>query len=97
MKSLADALVYSVSYINCRAVDDDDSDDDVGALESIAAFLHTATPAEEDALAAAAQRAHIAEQAAPSSRPNFIEDYGCWMENMFGDGWKGNRRAPINE
>jgi hypothetical protein len=100
MKSLADALVYAVSFINCRAVEDDDSnydDGDVGALESIAAFLHTATPAEEDALAAAAERALAAEQAAPSPRPEFVEDYERWMEDMFGDGWEGNRRVPTNE
>ena len=52
MKAMANALVYAVTYISLRERDDLDSD--VGALESIAADLRSATEQELDALAAAA-------------------------------------------
>ena len=97
MHAIADALVYAVSYINCRGLEDSESrydDGDVGALESIAGFLRDATPAEEDALAAAAKRALAAELASPQPRPEFVRDYERWMEDMFGEGWQGNRRVP---
>ncbi|HEV3143969.1 MAG TPA: hypothetical protein VGZ47_08810 [Gemmataceae bacterium] len=99
MQAIADALVYAVVYINCRPFDENASrlDDDVRALDSIGAFLQLAGVKEEDALAAAAERALAAEQSAPSPRPEFVEDYGRWMENMFGDGWNGNRRVRLNE
>jgi hypothetical protein len=42
MGSLADALVYAVTYINLRGAEAGD-DDDVGALESIAGMLNCAT------------------------------------------------------
>jgi hypothetical protein len=96
MDALADALVYAVAYINCRGIEDDESrydDGDDGALESIVAFLHNATPAEEDAMAAAAERALEAERASPRPRPEFVRDYERWMEDMFGEGWQGNRRV----
>jgi hypothetical protein len=47
MEATADVLVYAVSYVNCRGIPDGESrydDGDVGALESIAGFLHTVTP-----------------------------------------------------
>jgi hypothetical protein len=100
MEAIADALVWAVSYINCRPLEDHESrydDGDVGALESIAGFLHTATPAEEAALAAAAQRALAAEREGPSPRPEFLRDYERWMEDMFGEGWQDNRRVPVGE
>ena len=100
MDSIADALVYAVSYINCRPLEDAESrydDGDVGALESIAGFLHNATPAEQDALAAAAERALTAERSAPRPRPEFVRDYERWMEDMFGEGWRDNRRVPVVE
>jgi hypothetical protein len=86
MHAIADALVYAVSYINCSALDDESRDDDgdVGALESIAAYLRDATPAERDALAAAAERALAAEQSSPQPRHEFVRDYSRWMEDMFG-------------
>lgn len=98
MEAIADALVYAVSYINCCALEDHESrydDGDVGALESIAAFLHTATPGEQDALAAAAERALAAERESSLPRPEFVRDYERWMEDMFGEGWQGNRRVPV--
>lgn len=87
MEAIADALVYAVSYINCRPLEDHESrydDGDVGALESIA-------------LAAAAERALAAELASPQPRSEFVEDYSRWMHDMFGDEWEGNRRVAAPE
>lgn len=98
MKSLADALVYSVVYISLKRnpIDDDgceDEDTDVDALESIASCLAKATDAEKDELAAAANRALVMEKSR-SPRKEFIREYSSWMENMFGEEeWKGNKRV----
>ncbi|WP_088258807.1 hypothetical protein [Fimbriiglobus ruber] len=100
MEAIADALVYAVSYINCRSLEDHESqydDGDVGALESIAGCLVNATPAEQDALAAAAERALAAEKASPRPRPEFVEDYSRWMHDLFGDEWEGKRRVATPE
>ena len=100
MESLADALVYAVTYINCRGLEDDESrydDGDVGALESIAGSLANATPEEQDALAAAAERALAGELGMAQPRAEFVEDYSRWMEDMFGDEWDGNRRILAAE
>jgi hypothetical protein len=95
MKAIADALVLAVTYINCRPFDAYETQlhDDVGTLDSIAAMLRAATIEEQDAVAAAADRAMAAEQASSSPRPDFVEDYGRWMENMLVEGWSGNRRV----
>lgn len=88
MQALADALVYAVAYINLRGAEgamDDDSD--VGALESIAGLLSESSNEEQDALAAAAERALATE-----FRDEFLRDYKTWMEDMFGEGWVGNKR-----
>jgi hypothetical protein len=95
MNTIADALVYATTYINCRDMEDvDDEEADASALESIAGFLSGATPAEEDKLAAVAERARAAElKHAPQPRVDFLQDYENWMQDMFGDGWKRNRRV----
>ena len=95
MDAIADALVYGVAFINCRCDEDDDDlhDNDVGALESIAAFLRNTTPAEQDALAAAADRALEQEKGCDRPRAKFVHDYAHWMEEMFVEGWEGNRRV----
>jgi hypothetical protein len=94
MQALADAVVYAVTYINLPRGDDEEEDDDCGALESIADLLRNgATDLEQDALAAAAKRALCAERESPSPRPEFIASYSNWMEEMFGDGWEGNDRV----
>jgi hypothetical protein len=94
MKSLADAIVYAVVYIDLR---DDPGEEfldaDVGALESIGYYLHQATEAEKDALAEAAERALAQEKASDRPREEFVEAYQTWMEVMFGDDdWRGNKR-----
>lgn len=94
MKSLADAIVYAVVYIDLR--DDPGEEyleDDVGALESIGYYLHRATEAEKDALAEAAENARAKETASDRLRKKFVEAYQTWMEVIFGeDNWKGNKR-----
>lgn len=67
-------------------------DDDVGALESLASHLHAASPEEMNALAEAAERALRRELASAQPRTSFVADYRMWMENMFGEPWKGNKR-----
>ncbi len=46
-------------------------------------------------IAGAAERAVAAELASPQPRPDFVRDYQHWMEDMFGEGWQGNRRVPV--
>ncbi len=90
---MADALVYAVTYINCREDETEEYlHDDVGALESIAGLLADVTDAEKEALAAAAKSALEREQARASPRDNFVEDYSTWMEDVFGEEWVGNVR-----
>jgi hypothetical protein len=99
MEAIADALVYAVAYINCRGIEHSKSrydNGDVGALESIAGMLYNATPAEEDALAAA-ERALAAERGSAQPRPEFVQDYERWMEELFGEGWSGNCRVPVTD
>jgi hypothetical protein len=93
MKAIADALVYAVTYINLQEGKTGLCDDgNVGALESIAGFLYSATEEEKDALAAAAERA-LASELNYVPRKEFVEDYTTWMHDMFGEGWVGNKRA----
>lgn len=93
MKSLADAIVYAVTYINSREADDEGLDDDVAALESIAGILANATKKEIDALAAAAKRALVDEKSADFPNEEMIEVLSTWMEDLFGGDWVGNDRA----
>ena len=93
MKSIADAIVYAVAYINAREGDDDTLDDDVGALESIAGYLSDATPDELTALADASRRAVESELSQAAPRPEFVEGLESWMEDMFGEDWTGNERV----
>lgn len=94
MKSLADAIVYAVVYIDTREDPEEEFlDDDVGALESIGFFLQRATEPEKDALADAAKRALQEEKASERPRKQFIKAYEKWMENLYGDDeWQGNKR-----
>jgi hypothetical protein len=54
-------------------------------------MLDSATAEEQDALAAAAERA-LADEMNHALREEFVRDYKTWMEDMFGEGWVGNRR-----
>ena len=93
MKALADAVVHAVTYINCLPdPNEEHADEDVRALEELAAYLVNATNEEKDALAAAAQRA-LEQEKSGVPRPEYLKVYGTWMECMFGDEWEGNRRV----
>jgi len=94
MRALADAIVYAVTYIDLWQDDREEFlDHDVGALESVASYLHSASDEEQTALAEAAERALAAELKAPRPREKFVESYRTWMEDMFGDPWQGNQRG----
>jgi hypothetical protein len=99
MNAIADVLVLAVTHINCRGEEGDEEllDEDVPALEGIAFYLSHCTPAEEDALAAAAERAAVAERASRHPNAKVLHDYENWMEEMFVDGWKGNQRVSTAE
>ena len=89
----------AVAYINRRLEDGDEMylHQDMKALESIGGFLRHATWDEQDELAAAAERELAKERADAHPRPEFVHDYAHWMEYMFGEGWRGNRRVPVEE
>jgi len=94
MKSLADAVVYAVIYIDLREDPEEHFlEDDVSALESIAYSLHKATQEEKNALADAANRGLAEEKSSDRPREKFIQAYEKWMENVFNDDeWTGNNR-----
>jgi hypothetical protein len=89
-QAIARSLVYAVVYLNAR--DSESPEDDVGALESIAGYLTEAREEEKDTLAAAAEELFNGEKEA-GQREEFLEAYGSWMENFFGEGWEGNKRS----
>lgn len=95
MKAIADAIVYAAAHIDSRdqREDFDDDDSDESAMSHIMAYLAHATPAEEDALAAAAKRALKEEQSLHHPQQDMIEFFSRWMEIMFGLDWDGNKRA----
>jgi hypothetical protein len=99
MTAIADALVLAVVHINLRDDEEDETylDQDVAALEGIAARLREATPEELDALAAAAERALAAELKSRQPNPRFVHDYAHWMEETFVTGWEGNQRVDDDE
>lgn len=82
MSAIADALVYAVTYINIASGDDDRSDDDCGALESITGFLREASPAELQVLHVAVNRAIAAENATKSPRPDILNAYNDFIETI---------------
>ena len=93
MKSLADAIVYAVVYINWPDRDEDCLYDDARALEEIVYCLRQATEQEKDALADAVDRALAKERSSNRPRKNLIKMYRTWMEDAFGDDeWTGNKR-----
>jgi hypothetical protein len=95
MDSIANAIVYAVAYIHCRDEGEDlvEDEDDDSAIAHIMAYLSHATPEEEDALAAAAERALKEEQSLHHPQQDMIEFFESWMEIMFGMDCDGNKRA----
>ena len=91
MKSLAEALVFAVSYVEERPETYPGSlDDDVKALESIANALRNCSRAEIEALAASAEEAHREHLATFGGSES---PYVRWMESVFGPPWQGNREG----
>ncbi len=84
MEAIADALVYLVAYVDFRKGGDDALDDDVEALESVAAMLRGTIEQEKAALAAAVKRA-LAQEEAGMRRPEFVDCFRNWMESIVGD------------
>ena len=91
MKSIADAIVYSVAYIGGR--EEDSIDDDETALSHIMSYLSHATPEEENALSDAAERALEEERSLYEPRQEMIDMFSRWMEITFGRDWDGNNRV----
>lgn len=80
MKALADAIVFSVTYISLSPADDDTADDDCDALESIAGYIQEATQEELLALKAALERALAAERALDEPRQAVLQAYAAFGE-----------------
>lgn len=81
MNILAGAFIQAVTYLSLR--DDSDParlDQDVEALEAIAATLENATRAEFLALLDAATRAKESELRAEQPHPGRLETYEHWIE-----------------
>ena len=93
MNSIADALVYAVASIVCREECEDSDECDDEAISHIMAYLSHATPEEEDALAAAAERALAEERSLHYPQQEMIDFFENWMRCVFGPDWDGNKRA----
>ena len=95
MNAIADSIVYAVAYIHTRDEREElvEEDEDDSAIAHIMAYLSHATPEEEDALAAAAERALKEEQSLHHPQQDMIEIFASWMEIMRGMDWDGNKRA----
>ena len=94
MNSIADALVYAVTYLCTRDTEDEDLVADYdSAVSHIMAYLHDATRAEAEALADAAKKALAEEQSLITPEPVMIEHFSMWMEHIIGRDWEGNERV----
>ena len=93
MNSTTNALVYAVAHISCREECEDSDECDDAAISHIMAYLSHATPEEEDALAAAAERALAEEQSLHHPQQEMIDFFKNWMRYVFGPDWDGNQRA----
>ncbi len=70
--STARALVYAVTFINLRNAEDNESDADVGALESIAAIIANCNESELDQLSHAAKEAFTKKENPPILVKSFL-------------------------
>lgn len=93
MNSIADALVYAIAHVACREESEDFESSDDEAMSHIMAYLSDATPDEEEALAAAAERALAEEQSLHYPQQEMIDFFRNWMRCVFGPDWDGNQRA----
>ena len=96
MDAIADALVRAMAFIDSTGTRHDEGSAEyeayLDAITAIFMVLRHATATEQDALAAAAERAAAVEQASA-----FKAYYRGWMEETFREGWQGNRRVPAAE
>jgi len=97
MKSLADAVVYAVTYLN-RTPSTGLDDEDVATLDILSAILQKCSEEEKDALSDAADRAFLAEHVG-AHRIDYMRDYLYWMQDLFGkEAWQLNsRRGPCSK
>lgn len=96
MDTLADALVRAMAFIDSIGARHDEGSAEyeayVEATTAIFMVLRRATASEQDALAAAAERAAGVEQSRPLK-----SYYHGWMESVFAGSWHGNRRASAGD
>jgi hypothetical protein len=83
MKSLAEALSYSVAFLaSIDRNDEDAADDDCDALESITAIVRQATPPELAAIRAASESAIATLLEFPEPDHPLIQGYRDCIENF---------------
>ena len=83
MKSLAEALSYSVAFLaSVGRNDEDDADDDCNALESITAIVRQATQPELEAIRAASEFAIADLLKAETPDHELIQGYRDCIENF---------------
>ncbi len=83
MKSLAEALSYSVAFLASVGRDDEDAaDDDCDALESITAIIRGATPPELEAIRVASESAISTLLKSEPSDQALIQGYRDCIENF---------------
>ncbi|MCW8133913.1 MAG: hypothetical protein KIS92_26440 [Planctomycetota bacterium] len=88
MDRLADALVIAVLHLNHASdFDDERLDEDIQALEEIAAALQAAAPEERKAFADAVRRAYDFEAAGPK-REEHLSDLSQLLDEILGEGWQ---------
>ena len=94
MKTITDALVLAIAYIDFRRGDDESLlNDDVRVFESLVAILRDATAEERQQIATAAERALTQAQASPNPPSELISCLQSFMEDMSSNSWTGNDRA----
>ncbi len=79
MKHIAKALVYICEYVDMRSDEHNDEDDDIEAVQHVAALLDKCDGEERKALKKASLA--LAEEEAKSEDPNeeMVEDYENWV------------------
>lgn len=83
MTALAEALTFAVAYLGSTPrSDDNDEDNDVNALESLAALLQTATGEEREAIRSAAEKAIASIEKSSSPNTQLLQGYRSCIENF---------------
>lgn len=83
MEALSKALAYTIAYLGSVVRETgNDADNDVGALEDIAALIDELTPPEKASLQAAAGQAIAEAEKAEQPNYNLIEGYHSILEHL---------------